>query len=55
METSKKQKIVTNHACFCSATMLISKIKAEIIENHSELYGCANSSNKFFEVDLDKP
>jgi len=34
-QTYKKQKIVTNYACFCSATMLVSKLITEIIENHS--------------------
>jgi len=42
-----KQKIVTDYACFCSATMLTSKKIPEIIENHSEVLGCANSCNKF--------
>jgi len=40
MENCKKN--FTNYACFCAATMLTSKIIAEIIENHSEFYGCAN-------------
>jgi len=47
METCKKQKFVTNYACFCAATTLTSKIKAEIIENHSGFYGYANICNKF--------
>jgi len=42
-ETYKKQKIVTNCACFCSLTILTSKI----IENYCEVSGCANSCNKF--------
>jgi len=46
MEACKKQKIVTC-ASFCAATTLISKIIAEIIENHSEVGWCANSCNKF--------
>jgi len=44
------QKPVTNCACFRSSTMLTSKIIAEIIENHSEVYGCANSCNKFVSI-----
>jgi len=47
METCKKQKNVTNYACFCAATTLTSKIIAEIIENHSEFDGCSDSYNKF--------
>jgi len=46
MEAYKK-KIVTNYVCFCSSTMLTSKIITEMIENHSELSGCPNSCNKF--------
>jgi len=34
--------------------MLTSKILTEIIENHSEFSGCPNSSNNFFQIDLDK-
>ena len=40
-------KIVANYACFCSSTMLISKIIIEIIEKHSEFSGCPNSCNEF--------
>jgi len=47
MQAYKKQKIVTNYVCFCSATMLTSRLITEIIENHSEVSGCANSCNKF--------
>jgi len=43
----QKQKIITNCVCFCSSTMLTSKMIAEIIENHSEFSGCPNSCNKF--------
>ena len=43
----QKQKIVTNCACFCSATMLTSRLISEIIANHSEVSGCANSCNNF--------
>jgi len=39
--------IVILYAFTCLATMLISKLFAEIIENHSEFYVCANSFNKF--------
>jgi len=46
METYKKQKIVTNYYCFCASTTLTSKIVAEIVENHSEFYGCTNSCSK---------
>jgi len=42
MEIYKKQKIVTNYACYCSATMLTSKIVKETIAN-------------LFQFDLDKP
>ena len=47
IETYKAKKIVTNYACFCSATMLTKKITTKIIENHSESSGCANSCNQF--------
>jgi len=47
METYKKQKIITNYVCFCSPTMLISKMITEIIENRSEFSGCPNNCNKF--------
>ena len=36
-----------NCACFCAATMLTSEVITEIIENHSEVSGWANSCNKF--------
>jgi len=42
-----KGNIVTTYACFCSTTMFTSKIIPEIMENHSEGSGCANSCNKF--------
>jgi len=32
MQSYKEQKIVSSHACFCSATMLTSNIIPEIIE-----------------------
>ena len=41
METMKNKQIVTNNVCFCSSTMLTSKIITEIIENHSEISGCS--------------
>jgi len=44
------KKIVTNYACFCSATMLTSKTIPDNIENQSEISGCANSSNKFVSI-----
>ena len=47
MEICKKQKNVTNYACFCAATMLTSNIIAEIIENLSEFSQCTNGCNKF--------
>jgi len=50
METYKKQKIVTNYACFCLATSLTSKIILEITENHSDVSGCTNSYNKFVSI-----
>jgi len=54
MEICKKQKIVTNYACFCAATMLTSKILAEIIENLSEFSGWAMAAINLFQVDLYK-
>jgi len=44
METYKR--IATDYICFCSSTLLTSKIITEIIENHSEFSGCPNSCNK---------
>jgi len=38
----KSKKIITNCSCFCSATVLTSKIITKITENHSESSGCAN-------------
>jgi len=32
----KNKKIVTNYACYCSTTMLTSKITKETIENISQ-------------------
>jgi len=47
METYKNKKIVTNYVCFCSSTMLTSKIITEIIEKHSKFSGCPNTCNSF--------
>ena len=47
METYKNKKIVTKYVCFCSSTMLTSKIITEIIEKHSKFSGCPNSCNSF--------
>ena len=46
MESCKKQKIVINYLFLLSNNVGL-KNKAEIIENHSEFYGCTNSCNKF--------
>jgi len=43
---NKTKKFVINCACFCSATVLTSKIILEIIVNHSEVSGCANRRQK---------
>jgi len=45
MKTLNNKKIVSNNACFCSVTLLTSKFIIEIIENHSEVSGCAKSCN----------
>jgi len=55
VESYKKQKIVAKYVCFCSSTMLTSKIITEITENFSELSGDPNSCIYLFQVDLDKP
>jgi len=56
METYKKQKIVTNYACFCSATIFTSKIITDIPENHYEFCSCTNIiAINFYQVDLNKP
>jgi len=48
METYEKQsKIVANNVCFCSSTMLTSKIITEIIENLSGFSGCSKSSSDY--------
>jgi len=46
-ELTKNNKFVTNYVCFCSLTMLTSKIITEIIENHTEFSVCVNSCYKF--------
>jgi len=40
VQTYKKQKIIHQYSCFCSATMLTPKILKESVENHSECCGC---------------
>jgi len=55
METCKKQKNVTNYACFCTATTLTSKRIAEIIDNHSEFDGALTAAVNLFQINLDKP
>jgi len=47
MQIYKKHKIPHQYVCFCSATMLTSKIITERVENPSECCGCVNSCNKF--------
>jgi len=48
IEACKKQINHYQLCFFCAATTLASNIIAEIIENHPEFCGCANSCNKFF-------
>jgi len=48
------KKIVTNYVSFCSSTMLTSKTKTEIIENHSEFLGAGIAAINLFQVDVDK-
>jgi len=47
METYTSKKIFANYDCCCSAKMFSSKIITNIVENHSEFSGWANSCNKF--------
>jgi len=47
MQIYKKHKIIHQYVCFCSATMLTSKIITECVENHSGCCGCVNICNKF--------
>jgi len=42
-----KRKNRYQYTYFCLATMLASTSTTEIVENHSESSGCANSCNKF--------
>jgi len=46
METCKKQKIVTNDACFCAATMLASILN---------FLGARMAAINLFQVHFDKP
>jgi len=48
------QKIVTNYVCFCSSTMLTSKIIIEIIEKLNFL-GARIAAINLFQDELDKP
>jgi len=50
METYKKQTNLHQYFCFCSVTILTSKIITEIIENHSEFFCWVNSCNKFVSI-----
>jgi len=52
MQTYKKENILHQYVCFCSTTMLTSKIVTESVENHYQCCGCVNSCNKFFQLDL---
>jgi len=47
MQTYKKQNILHQYVCFCSATMMTSKIITESVENHSKCCGYVNRCNKF--------
>ena len=53
MQTYKQHKILHQYVCFCSVTMLTSKIITESVENHSECCGCVNSCNKFFSTTVE--
>jgi len=46
----KNKKLVTNNVCFCSSTMLTSKIVTEIIEKRSEFSGCSKSYNDYASI-----
>ena len=46
----KNKQFVTSCSCFCSAMMFTSGAIPEIIENYSDLYGCADSCNKFASI-----
>ena len=47
MKTYIKTKNYPAIACFCSAAMSSSKMLTETTERHFEVFGCANSCNKF--------
>jgi len=53
MQIYKKHKILHQYVCFCSATMLTSKIITESVEHHSECCGCVNSCSKFVSTTVD--
>jgi len=53
IQTCKKQKIIHQYVCFCSATMLTSKTITESVENHSECCGWMNSCSKFVSTTVD--
>ena len=56
METYKKQANRYQYFCFCSTTVLTSKIITEMIDNHYEFSCCVNSSTiNLFQFYLDKP
>jgi len=48
MQAYTKQKIVTNHACFCSATMLTSRLITEIIETIPKFLGARIAAISLF-------
>jgi len=50
MQTYKTQKHRYEYSCLCSATIWTSKIIPEIVENRSEVPGCANSGNEFVSI-----
>ena len=47
MKIYKKHKVLHQYVCFCSGTMLISKIITESVENHSECCGSLKMSPMF--------
>jgi len=50
----KNKTIVTNIVCFCSSTMLTSKIIKEIIENNLNFLRARKAAVTIFQVNLDK-
>jgi len=55
METCNKQKIVANYACFCSATLLTSKIIIKIIKkNILNFLGVRMAAINLFQVGFSK-